>query len=586
MKKVIFTIFLGSLVIGRSQNSLVIKTNNPSKIFSNQQLSVAQIYGDYYLAHSTKPFTIDKSWIFSVRPKMANKHISFETNELIIRIKEELSEQQLNRLKSFGEIIKNPHNPSLCLIETMDKQIEGVIQKKEILKTYDFVKSVQVNQYFTLEDCSNDSLYSYQWYLENTGSPIQYNGLPGADININNAWSISKGDSIVVAIMDSGVDTLHPEFNGRLLPGFDAFATDSINTNGYPFLDYSQNAHGTACAGIVGAAQDNTIGISGIAPNVKLVPVRIFFYIALGTDIVPFTNMNALITGSAYSWNNMGADVMSCSAGLSPEYINLLTIDTTICNEELRLAYSQGRNTKGCVMLFSAGNDNINQVLWPGNMKESIAVGASDMCDTRKRPNDCSGENWWGSSYGNSLDLVAPGVKIATCDISGESGYTTNDYSLTFNGTSAACPIAAGVASLLLSENQTLTSDEVKHLLNVTSEKVSNYAYDSIGIHGTWNEEVGHGRINAHLALLQAYNASISNTHYENPFTVFPNPAKHSISIAGISDPTSFVIFDILGRIQRKGQVENSENIIYLESLETGAYFLRIGGQSLPFKIQ
>ncbi len=586
MQKVIFILFLSSLMNGRSQNRLVIKTKDPSKISSNQHVSIAPIYGDYYLASSIEPYTIDESWIFSTRPKMANKHISFETNELIIRTKKKVSEQQLNRLKSFGKIIKNPHSPTLCLIETIDKHIEGVIQKKEILKAYDFVKSVQINQYFTLEDCSNDSLYPYQWHLENTGTPMQYNGLPGADIDINNAWTISKGDSIVVSIMDSGVDTLHPEFNGRLLPGFDAFATDSINTNGHPFLNYSQNAHGTACAGIVGAEQDNSIGISGVAPNVLLVPVRIFFYITLGSDIVPFTNMNALITGSAYSWNTMEADVMSCSAGLSPEYINLLTIDTTICNEELRLAYSQGRNTKGCVMLFSAGNDNINQVLWPGNMKESIAVGASDMCDTRKRPNDCSGENWWGSSYGNNLDLVAPGVKIATCDISGELGYTTNDYSLTFNGTSAACPIAAGVASLLLSENQTLTSDEVKHLLNITSEKVSNYTYDSIGIHGTWNEEVGHGRINAHLALSQAFNASISNSDHSAPFTVYPNPAKQSISILGITNPTSFVIFDVLGRVQRKGIIENSESIIQLERLESGAYFLRIGRQSLPFKIQ
>ena len=586
MQKVIFILFLSSLMIGHSQNRLVIKTKYPSKISSNQHVIVAPIYGDYYLASSIEPFIIDESWIFSIRPKIANKHISFETNELIIRIKEEASAQQVKRLKSFGKIIKNPHNPTLFLIETIDKHIEGVLQKKEMLKACDFVNSVQINQYFTLEDCSNDSLYSYQWYLENTGSPIQYNGIPGADIDVNNAWSISKGDSIVVAIMDSGVDTLHPEFNGRLLPGFDAFSTDSINTNGYPFLDYNQNAHGTACAGIVGASQDNTIGITGIAPNVQIVPVRIFFYITLGTDIVPFTNMNALITGSAYSWNTMGVDVMSCSAGLSPEYINLLTIDTTICNEELRLAYSQGRNTKGCVMLFSAGNDNINQVLWPGIMKESIAVGASDMCDTRKRPNDCSGENWWGSSYGSSLDLVAPGVKIATCDISGALGYTPNDYSLTFNGTSAACPIAAGVASLLLSENQTLTSDEVKHLLNITSEKVSNYTYDSIGIHGTWNEEVGHGRINAHLALSHAFNASISNTDDSAPFTVYPNPAKQSISIEGITEPTSFVIFDILGRIQRKGLIENSESIIQVESLESGTYFLRIGRQSLPFKIQ
>ena len=581
-----FAIFWSVLMVGHSQNHLVVKANDLKNTFYDNKVSVAPIYSDYYLLSSTESIPIDENWAFSVRPKTADKHISFETNELIIRTRGDLSTELINRLKAFGNPVKNLNSTTLCLLETTSKNSEDVHNTKEILNALNFIKSVQVNQYFTLQDCSNDSLYSHQWYLENTGTPIQYNGIPGADIDVNNAWTISKGDSIVVAIMDSGVDTLHPEFNGRLLPGFDAFATDSINTNGYPFLDYSQNAHGTACAGIVGAEQDNGIGISGVAPNAQLVPVRIFFYITLGTDIVPFTNMNALITGSAYSWNTMEADVISCSAGLSPEYINLLTIDTAMCNEELRLAYSEGRNTKGCVLLFSAGNDNINEVLWPANIKESIAVGASDMCDTRKRPNDCSGENWWGSSYGNTLDFVAPGVKIATCDISGEFGYTSNDYSLTFNGTSAACPISAGVAALLLSENPELTSDEVKQILNVTSEKVSNYSYDSIGIHGTWNEEVGHGRINAHLALLQAFNTSISNAEYANPYTVYPNPAKQSISIAGITNPTGFDIYDVFGRIQRHGIIENSETQISLSGLRSGIYFLRIDMQTIPFKMQ
>ncbi len=586
MKKTVFILFLSLIVTGHTQYHLIVKSNHFNSDLFESSFKISPIHDDYHLISSDKPIPVDEKWAFSISPKIADRHLSFETNELILRINEELTSENINRLKSFGTFVKNPHSNSLYLIETMNKTIDGVLQKKRVLESFDFVTTVQVNQYFTLQDCSNDSLYAHQWYLENNGTPIQYSGVPGADIDANNAWAISKGNSIVVAIMDSGVDTLHPEFTGRMLPGFDAFATDSINTNGYPFLDYSQNAHGTACAGIVGAAQDNAIGISGIAPEVELVPVRIFFYIPLGTDIVPFTNMNALITGSAYSWNTMEADVISCSAGLSPEYINLLTIDTTLCNEELRIAHSQGRNTKGCVMFFSAGNDNVNQVLWPANIKETIAVGASDMCDTRKRPNDCSGENWWGSSYGDNLDLIAPGVRIATCDISGELGYTSNDYSLTFNGTSSACPVAAGVASLLLSENSELTTDEVKHILNMTSEKVPNYSFDSIGIHGTWNEEVGHGRINAHLALLEAFNASILYQEIPIQYRLYPNPAKQSISIKGISNPTGFIIFDVLGRIQRKGQVENSENIIYLENLETGAYFLRIGRQSIPFTIQ
>ena len=424
-----------------AQEQLVVRTAHPEQLDS-KLYSIQYLNNNYFLLSAEKKIERNLNWNFCVEPKTTDQHLSFHTNELIVRTKSNLTREQESTIREFGRYQKNKHNNSLYLIDTDEKEIDEVTHKKAILENLSFIKTVQINQYFTLQDCSNDPLYDRQWYLENTGTPLQFNGTPGADIQVNDAWNISKGTDIIVAILDSGIDTLHSEFTGRLLPGFDAFATDSINTNGYPFLNFDQNAHGTACAGIVGAAQDNEIGISGVAPEAILVPVRIFFYIELNNQIVPFTNMNALLTGSAYSWNTIGADVISCSAGLTEEFINLLTIDTTICNEELRMAHTEGRNGKGTAMFFSAGNENSPNVLWPANLNATIAVGASDMCDTRKRPNDCSGENW-GSDYGETLDFVAPGVKIATCDISGTPGYAGNDYSLNFNGTSAACPIAA-----------------------------------------------------------------------------------------------------------------------------------------------
>lgn len=583
MRLALLILIWGAFSHVNSQYNLVVKSNQSDFLIANK--TAHHIYNNYFLIQSSEPILINEKWAFTVAPIMIDGHISFYTNELIIRTKDKLSANELNRLKDFGEPEINPHSETLCLIRTSDKELNVVEDKKEILRTLDFVKSVQINQCFTIQDCTDDPLYSYQWYLENTGSSIQYNGLAGADIDIINAWSISKGDSIVVAVMDSGIDTLHPEFAGRLLSGFDAFATDSINTHGYPFLDYEQNAHGTACAGIIGAEQDNNMGISGVAPLVQLVPVRIFFYINLNNQIVPFTNMNALLTGTAYSWNTMGVDVISCSAGLSPEYINLLTIDTTLCNEELRLAYTDGRDGKGSVLLFSAGNDNVNEVLWPANIAETIAVGASDMCDTRKRPNDCSGENWWGSSYGETLDLIAPGVKIATCDISGNDGYSSGDYAMTFNGTSAACPVAAGVTALLLSENPALTSSEVRHLLKFTCEKVSSYAYDSVNLHGTWNEEVGHGRINAHLALLDAFNASVHLNEEIPHLTLFPNPASDKIHLTGVNQQRDFVIYDTYGRIHLKGVLKNLNAFIHIGSLKSGLYFISVHSQTIRFEV-
>jgi subtilisin family serine protease len=293
--------------------------------------------------------------------------------------------------------------------------------------------------------------------------------------------------------------------------------------------------------------------------------------------------MNALLTGSAYSWNTIGADIISCSAGLTPEFINLLTIDTTLCNEELLLAHNEGRNGNGTIMFFSAGNENSPNVLWPANMSRTIAVGASDMCDTRKRPNDCSGENWWGSDYGETLDFVAPGVKIATCDITGNLGYSSNDYALTFNGTSAACPIAAGVGALLLSENPELTANEVRHLLNVTSEKVEPYAYDSLNVDGSWNEEVGHGRINAYEALTQVFNADTSPKHPAQSLTIYPNPNQGLINIKGLNSTSTFVIYDLMGKKQHSGVVTINNPEIQTTNLKPGIYHLNLRNHVIKF---
>ena len=565
-----------------AQQQLVVRAAYPeqldSKLYSIQFLSE-----NYFLLSAEKKIERNQNWNFCVEPKTTDEHLSFHTNELIVRTKSNLTQEQESTIRAFGSLQKNKHNKSLYLIDTDEKEIDEVRRKKTKLESLSFIKTVQINQYFTLQDCSNDPLYERQWYLENTGTPIQYNGTPGADVQINDAWNISKGTDIIVAVLDSGIDTLHPEFTGRLLPGFDAFATDSINTNGYPFLNFNQNAHGTACAGIIGAAQDNEIGISGVAPEAILVPVRIFFYIELNNQVVPFTNMNALLTGSAYSWNTIGADVISCSAGLTEEFINLLTIDTTICNEELLMAHTEGRNGKGTAMFFSAGNENSPNVLWPANLNATIAVGASDMCDKRKRPGDCSGENW-GSDYGEKLDLVAPGVKIATCDISGTPGYAGNDYALTFNGTSAACPIAAGISALLLAENPSLTSDEVRHLLNITSEKVEPYIYDSINSDGTWNEEVGHGRINAYLALTQAFNATVENIE-PTSLALYPNPASKTIFLKGAKNDAQFTITDSFGRKCLEGNVSESKQIM-IDELKTGFYCIHTNGQVMKFQVQ
>jgi PKD repeat protein len=334
----------------------------------------------------------------------------------------------------------------------------------------------------------NDNLFNYQWALKNTGSSIQYNGTVEADMDVDDAWDINTGSSSIrVAIIDEGVDLTHPDLTANLVSGFDG---TGLGSAGGPS---GNDAHGTNCAGIVAASGNNSIGVAGIAYKCKIVPVRIAYGSGGG-----WVTTNSWIAGCInWSWDTGRADVLSNSwgGGGSSSLIN-----TSITN-----AQTYGRNGLGSVVLFSAGNSN-NAVIYPASLSNVIAVAAMSMCYQRKSPTSCDNETFWGSCYGTNLDVGAPGVKIASTDIAGSAGYRSGDYNLTFNGTSSACPNAAGVVALMLSENPNLTHAKAREILEKTCKKVGGYTYSTVTGHsnGTWCNDLGYGMVNAFEAVKEA----------------------------------------------------------------------------------
>ena len=329
-----------------------------------------------------------------------------------------------------------------------------------------------------LELKKDNTYYSEQYYLKNNTG--------GCDINVEPAWNITNGSSsIVVAVIDDGVEILHEDLGGRVLNGYTCGYPNDI---GIPLnqSNWDDKSHGTACAGII-AASNNQIGIRGVASNVNILPINIFPY------QVNMNNLTAIASNidiaNAIRWAYVRSDVLSCSWQLGNSSNDI--------SSAIHDAVTLGRNGKGCVVVFASGNEGNVNVAYPAYLNDVIAVGAVQQDRTI----------WYYSQRGYGLDLVAPsgdlGVypnadgDVTTLDLSGILGRNSTNYMHNFGGTSAACPQVAGVAALMLSVNPELTASEVKDKLKSTAT--------NLGSTSTY----GSGLVNAWSAVMSALGAGI-----------------------------------------------------------------------------
>ncbi len=355
----------------------------------------------------------------------------------------------------------------------------------------------------------NDSYYAtHQWYLNSTG---QFGATVDADIDAPEAWNITKGNSsIIIAIIDEGVDLSHPELSGsgKIVTGYDATGLGSDGAQ----APLSNDSHGTKVAGIAAAVSNNSAGISGVCQLCKIMPIRIAYREPLPPYDWIYEDAWAA-NGIALAYLN-GASVLNNSWGGGS--------GATVVNTAITNAVTLGRGGKGAVVVAAAGNENLNNVSWPASLSNVISVGALNLCDQRKNPNDgaCSpgvegdgGIFSWGSNYGADLDVMAAGVRLTTTDLMGDYGDSNSstttygaDYTGYMNGTSGATPIVSGVVGLMLSVNTNMTPAHVQEILQRTT--------DNIGAAG-WDEVTGYGRVNAFNAVTKAQMADLVITGFE-----------------------------------------------------------------------
>jgi subtilisin family serine protease len=228
-------------------------------------------------------------------------------------------------------------------------------------------------------------------------------------------------------------------------------------------------------------------------------------------------------------------------------------------------------------MFFSSGNENgTTGPIWPASMAQTIAVNATSMCDERKSPSDCSSESW-GGDHGPGLDFSAPGVKISTTDMTGNKGFTITNYYYSFNGTSAACPNAAGVGALLLSIRPDLTAEDVRNVIAQTAEKVGGYNYSSSNANGTWCNELGNGRVNAYKALQLSFSySSVNEQSEENTLKVFPNPANDVLYVHSDYVNSEWKLLSVTGAEMLKGNLVKGISRIDAGAMPAGVYLLTV----------
>ena len=287
-----------------------------------------------------------------------------------------------------------------------------------------------------------------QWYATYDENFYTNKGVDeNASIHGDEVYSKYTGKGVKVAIIDNGFDMTHPELQGRVIAKINCTGVGVSDDIVYAYEE--GNYHGTACAGIIGAAK-NDIGIRGIAPNSELILIK-----------MASSNTDAQTIAMFQKAVDAGADIISCSWGT-------YDVSDTVRNYINKIATDE-RDGKGVIVVFASGNDNQLMGNDESTIKNVLGVGATDHKNLRTSY----------SNYGQYLDIVAPGggqnysdPSITTLDIVGSIGASNTDYNLEFIGTSASAPVVAGALALVLEAKPNITRVELQELLKSTSDKI------------------------------------------------------------------------------------------------------------------
>ena len=377
---------------------------------------------------------------------------------ILIQTRAGLDDSQLNKIltrhggRSSSRLSKmNTH--VIQLPADADERVAA-----ELLKRNPYIKSAEVDKLIAPEQVGNDTYYTNAWHLPKIQAPT--------------AWDSALGTGVTIAILDSGIDASHPDLQGKLVAGWNMYDNNGDTTDVY--------GHGTKVAGSAAAASNNGVGVTGVAWNAKLMPLRI-------SDTSGYAYYSTIANGIYWAADH-GAKVVNISYAVQGS----ATIQTA----------ANYLKSKGGIVVNSAGNSGMIDNTAANSAL--ISVSATGSTDTLT--------SW--SSFGPYVDVAAPGSGIWTTTRGG--GYAA------VSGTSFSSPIAAGVVALMMSANSALSTTDLENILKTTAVDLGTAGFD---------QYYGTGRINAAAAVQKAVSLKTAQTaDVTAPQVAITSPGSGTVS--------------------------------------------------------
>ncbi len=398
--------------------------------------------------------------------------------------------RRIHRFEFVGPLSVRPDDPDL---------------REAVERTMDFQSAVlwseqQVRMPLETRFVPEDPLYGEQWHLNSVG---QRGATAGKDVNAEAAWSAGySGEGVTVVVVDTGTDINHADLAPNYSP---SFGRDILDGGRDPSPRQEGEAHGTAVAGIIAAARNDLYGV-GIAYDARLGAIRL-----IRQRGAPGGGTTDSETAEALGFNNAAfphreVDIYNNSwgPGQTPGGPIRYGGPGNLTRAAIRDGALQGRGGRGSIYIWAAGNSaqDGDRADFDGynNLPYTISVGAL-------------GKNGRAAIYsepGSAVFVSAPsrgtGSGILTTDNMGMSGYTNEDMTYHFSGTSAAAPMVAGVVALMLEANPGLDWRDVQHILARTAVRTDYGNPDwRQNAAGFWvHDNCGFGRVDAGAAVALA----------------------------------------------------------------------------------